>query len=47
MLFDSESASLISGKSSVANSMLELPVFPDAAPLTLILGRTPKTPTFS
>ena len=36
-----------SGKSFVANSMLEFPLFADADPFILILGNTPKTPTFS
>ena len=46
-LVDSEFTSSVDGKSSVANSMLEFPLFADAAPFILILGNTPKKPTFS
>ena len=47
MFFDSDSASSIVGKSSVANSRLEVPSFSEIEPLIFNFGNVPKTPTFS
>ncbi|GIR11700.1 MAG: hypothetical protein CM15mP23_02750 [Cryomorphaceae bacterium] len=47
ILLDSVLSFSIEGKLSVANSRLELPFRLEADPFKIILGKAPKTPTFS